>query len=76
MIWFFERHDSRLRYEIRRQNDGDGCELVITYPDGRQEIEEFSDPSALLERADRLQNSLRAEGWHAPMGIRGSNQLV
>jgi hypothetical protein len=66
MIWFFERQQARLRYEIRRQADGDDYELVITHPDGRQELEQFSDPLALVERAQHLQESLTAAGWRQP----------
>ena len=42
MIWFFERQQSRLHYEVRHQTDGHAYELVITHPDGRQDIELFS----------------------------------
>lgn len=66
MIWFFERHQSRLRYEIRRQTDGHAYELVITHPDGRQEVEQFNDPIELLDRSHRLQSMLRADGWQPP----------
>ena len=66
MIWFFERHQSRLHYEIRRQTDGQNYELVITHPDGRQEVEQYADPSALLQRTIRLENDLIAEGWEPP----------
>ncbi len=66
MLWFFERHESRLRYEIRRQTDGPAYELVITHPDGRQEIERFSDPAAITERSRALQTSLADAGWAPP----------
>ena len=66
MIWFFERREARLLYEIRRQADGDDYELVVTFPDGRQEIEKFGDPHALIERSQRLQESLRRQGWNPP----------
>ena len=66
MIWFFERHRSRLLYEIRRQADGHDYELVVTFPDGRQEVEQFGDAGALIERSQRLQETLRAEGWEPP----------
>lgn len=68
MIWFFERHQSRLHYEIRRQTDGHDFELVITHPDGRQEVEHYSDPNALLDRSHHLQRMLRADGWQPPAG--------
>lgn len=70
MVWFFERQDARLLYEIRHQADGEDYELVVTFPDGRQEVEQFEDAHALIERSHRLQESLRAEGWvpPAPLG--------
>jgi thiamine monophosphate kinase len=66
MIWFFQRQTSRLLYEIRRQVDGDDYELVVTFPDGRQEVEKFKDALTLIERSHRLQESLKAEGWAPP----------
>ncbi len=66
MLWFFERQQSRLHYEIRRQTDGHDYELVITHPDGRQEVEQYADPTALLERSMRLEHSLMEAGWQRP----------
>jgi len=66
MIWFFERQTSRLLYEIRRQVDGHDYELVVTFPDGSQEVEKFHDAVSLIERSHRLQESLKAEGWTPP----------
>jgi hypothetical protein len=66
MIWFFERHDDRLHYEIRHDPNGPDYELVITYPDGRQEIERYSDSGALLARSTDLQLTLSADGWQPP----------
>ena len=70
MIWFFERKDSRLLYEIRRQSDGDDYELVVTFPDGRQEVEKFGDAHTLIERSQRLQETLREQGWNPPAPLR------
>ena len=66
MIWFFERNEAKLLYEIRRQLDGNDYELVVTFPDGHQEVESFADPHALIERSQRLQDALRAQGWRPP----------
>ena len=66
MIWFFERQRSRLYYEVRRQTDGDNYELVITHPDGHQDVEHFADSLELLDRMERLQHRLHAEGWQPP----------
>jgi hypothetical protein len=70
MIWFFKRHHARLRYEIRRQTDGPNYELVITFPDGRQEIELYSDPSAVTERAIKTES--RADGRGLGAAARGA----
>jgi hypothetical protein len=70
MLWFFERDAARLLYEIRRQMDGDDYELVLTFPDGRQEVEKFADPHSLVERSQRLQESLRQQGWTPPATAR------
>jgi hypothetical protein len=74
MIWFFERQEARLLYEIRRQSENDDYELVVTYPDGRQEIEQFRDPHTLIERSHRLQEALRAQGWQPPSSARASGR--
>jgi hypothetical protein len=70
MLWFFERNAARLLYEIRRQVDGDDYELVVTFPDGRQEVEKYQDPHMLIERSQRLQETLRRQGW-APPSVTG-----
>jgi hypothetical protein len=75
MIWFFERQHSRLLYEIRRQVDGNDYELVVTFPDGRQEVEQFDNPHALIQRSERLQERLRAEGWAPPLSRRASAEF-
>lgn len=66
MIWFFERQQHRLHYEIRRQTDGHDFELVINHPDGRQEVELYSDPAELFRRSAVLQSSLKDDGWKPP----------
>lgn len=63
MIWFFDREGQRLRYEIRRTDAEDGYELVVTYPDGRQDVEKMIEPSHLLKRCAELAESLKGEGW-------------
>ena len=70
MLWFFERDTARLLYEIRREADGDDYELVVTFPDGRQEVEKYQDPHVLIERSHRLQEALRSQGWMPPTNAR------
>ena len=66
MLWFFERQAAWIHYEIRRQADGDAYELVITHPDGRQDVERYGKPSDVVERSKHLQQELTEAGWHAP----------
>lgn len=67
MLWFFAREDAHLRYEIRKQTDSDACEIVITHPDGRQEVEQYTDTRGLLRRSADLEDALRSAGWQ-PLG--------
>lgn len=66
MLWFFEKREARLHYEIRLQTDGHHYELVITLPDGRQELESFPNADAVVQRSDALQDSLVQAGWQPP----------
>lgn len=66
MVWFYERQGGFLRYEIRRGPGNRGYELVITYPNGDEEIRRFRHPRALLEGTFRLQRSLLEAGWRLP----------
>jgi hypothetical protein len=66
MVWFFERQQSRLHYEIRRQSDSDAYELVINWPDGRQEVERYSECGTLIQRSSVLQSRLAEQGWVPP----------
>jgi hypothetical protein len=76
MIWFFERQDARLRYEIRRQSDGPAYELEITFPDGRREVERYEDSNAITRRSIRLERALTDAGWEPPPGgARGRNTI-
>jgi hypothetical protein len=70
MLWFFQKHHAHLHYEIRRQSDGLNYELVITFPDGRQEVERFPDAEAVVERSMELQHTLTKAGWQPPRAQR------
>jgi hypothetical protein len=66
MVWFFEREQAKLHYEIRRQSDGDAYELVITWPDGHQEVEQYSECGTLIQRSTVLECRLAEQGWTPP----------
>ena len=63
MIWFFDRGDERLRYEIRRSRAEGRYRVVITQPDGTESVEEVKEPTELIERSVQLMNALRNDGW-------------
>lgn len=65
MIWFFERESARLHYEIRQRPDGHDFEIVVTYPDGSQVIEQFADASGLIARSSAIRSELFERGWRA-----------
>jgi hypothetical protein len=66
MLWFFEKEEARLHYEIRREPDGQRIELVITWPDGREQVEAYDDPADVLARSEILQRRFAETGWQAP----------
>jgi hypothetical protein len=74
MLWFYQRENARLHYEIRRQTDGDQFELVITYPDGRQDVERYADATKLIDRSIELQNGLRDEGWRPLQPVKPASE--
>ena len=63
MIWLFDRGGEHLRYEICRQDSGDGFLLVMTQADGQKKVEEVAQPSELIERSVRQMRQLREAGW-------------
>lgn len=66
MVWFYERQGGLLRYEIRRGPENRGYELVITYPNGDEEIRRYHHPRALLDGMFRIQRALLEAGWRLP----------
>lgn len=66
MIWFYIRDKEHLRFEIRRATEGSGFELVITNPDGVEQIERFGDEGSLMKRSRDLEQALLQDGWWGP----------
>ena len=70
---FFRSHDACLisvSSAGRAHSRSDDYELVLTFPDGRQEVEKYQDPHMLIERSQRLQETLRKQGWAPPTNVR------
>jgi hypothetical protein len=70
MVWFFEKQGSFLRFETRDSEKGEGFELVVTHPDGKQQIERFDDSALLLKRQAELESFYADSGWSGPFGRR------
>ena len=68
MVFFFERQGQFIRCESRQAEQRDGYELVIIYPDGREEVEHFDDPVELNRRQLDLEAELTSTGWFGPHG--------
>jgi len=63
MYWFFEREGARLHFELRQDAEGRSFELVVTWPDGRQEVERFDESRGLVRRSCALRTELIGSGW-------------
>ena len=63
MIWIFDREGETLRYEIRRDDKGNGYILMVTSPDGQKRVERVDEASALIERTVDEMRQLRDDGW-------------
>jgi hypothetical protein len=63
VLWTYIRNGARLRYEVRLAMDGDGYELILTYPGGQEVAELYGSRDALKERTAQLERQLAAEGW-------------
>lgn len=68
MVFFYERQGQFIRCESRPAEPGPGFELVVIYPDGREEIEHFDDGVELNHRQMQLESQLTATGWFGPHG--------
>ncbi len=63
MIWLFDRDGKKLKYEICKDNKGDGYMLVLTSSDGDKQVERVDQPSVLIERSIVRMRQLRSDGW-------------
>jgi hypothetical protein len=65
MIWSFERSGQRLSCEIRRDEDGQYYEFVVSGPDGTERTERYEEPSEVVTRSVDVMRGLIEEGWHS-----------
>jgi hypothetical protein len=67
MFWWYQRDGEFLRYESREVTPGTYV-LIVVMPDGAEQVEYFSDQSALQARQVALGLELEGEGWSGPHG--------
>ena len=63
MIWFFTRGAAHIDLEVHRLGGSTGYTFAVTYTDGAEQIESFSDPARLVTRVLSFQQKLIADGW-------------
>lgn len=68
VIWFFYQGGAQIDLEVCRAAGASGYQFVVTYPDGSEHHEEFSDPRTLVRRVIEIEDRLVASGW-LPGGI-------
>jgi hypothetical protein len=66
VFWWFERGREHLRFEVLDLRDG--FELRVSYPDGTEHVESFTNAHDLATRQQKLQHKFAAEGWVGPHG--------
>jgi len=75
MIWFYQRGDQHLFYEVRLRDDGPGYELGLASPEGTLLTERFVSEETLTRRFAELQAALLREGW-GPADRRGRESTL
>ena len=63
MIWLFDRDGQKLKYEICKDQKGEGYMLVLTSSNGEKQVERVEQPSVLIERSIVKMRQLRSDGW-------------
>ncbi len=63
VVWFFERGDQCLQWEIRQV--GDRYELVTEHPDRTRTVQTVDTPAELLQQVTAVPHAWFADGWRA-----------
>ncbi len=63
MIWFYKRDKIALRLETRYDNKAAEYVAVLHHPDGRQELQRFSQLVAFRQWLLTLEETLAADRW-------------
>lgn len=68
MIWFYAKHGTHLRCEVRQTADGRRFDLVITDDNGSERVEQFDDSASVTRRTLQLEAEWMRQGWDGPFG--------
>jgi hypothetical protein len=63
MVWFFERGDESLKWEVRRRSDA--YEIATERSDATPEVRAFETPAELLAEIEAIPQALIRDGWRA-----------
>jgi hypothetical protein len=63
MLWFFKREDQSIRLEARYDNDTAEFVVQVRWPDGREEVERFSDLELCRTWLAGFDHAIEAERW-------------
>jgi len=63
VVWLFDRDGEKIRYEICRDENGDGFLLVMTSSAGHKRVDRITDAHELIERSTEQMRQLQHDGW-------------
>lgn len=63
MVWFWTRDNQDLKFETRYDNDTSEFVVALVWPDGRQDIERFTQIEAFRQRLVALEHRLEEDRW-------------
>ena len=68
MVYFFEKSQRFLQYEIQPTSVSDVFAIVATHPDGFSRTEYVTGNEELKARWNAIERELRKDGWKGPHG--------
>ena len=63
MVWLFDRDGEKIRYEICRDENGEGFLLVMTSSTGHKRVDRIAHATELIERSSEQMRQLQDDGW-------------
>lgn len=63
MLWLFERDGESLKIEIQYDNDTSEYAVTVRYPDGREQIEQFTEGDEFGLWLQTFERNLERQHW-------------